>query len=284
MQTKRSPRSGFTLVELLVVIAIIGILIGMLLPAVQQVREAARRTLCASNLAQLGLAVHNFEYSYERLPCGVTDSAPGPIVNLPKGQHVSFIVDLLVYIEQVPVANNFDKTLGTYAPPNAPARQVEIPLLLCPSFEAQINLAGTAALTNYAGCHHHVEKQIDSADTGLLFLNSEVILSEITDGTSNTILLAEMIPETASLGWASGTRSSLRNTSSMSDYGDRWFNGGAGGPKPPTVVGGFGSRHPGIVQATLADGSVRALSNTTMPQLMSDLGHRSDGNMIGRFE
>src|SRR5262245_29171417 len=110
-------RAGFTLVELLVVIAIIGILVSLLLPAVQAAREAARRTSCLNNLTQLGLAVHNFEFHYEHLPSGVTN-ADGPIRNEPIGTHVGWVVQILPYLEHHALAQRFDQTAGAYSEKN----------------------------------------------------------------------------------------------------------------------------------------------------------------------
>src|SRR4249919_24168 len=94
-----SRRMAFTLVELLVVIAIIGILVALLLPAVQAAREAARRTSCVNNQVQLALAVHSYEFHFETLPPGVTNPT-GPIRNEPQGNHVSWIVRILPYMEE----------------------------------------------------------------------------------------------------------------------------------------------------------------------------------------
>ncbi len=274
-------RFGFTLVELLVVIAIIGILIGMLLPAVQQVREAARRCTCANNIAQLGLATHNYEFAMEHLPAGVIDQAGGPILTQETGQHVSFLVTLLPYIEQFGIANNFDIAAGTYAAANAPARQMRIPTYQCPSFPGDhSNEAGTAGLTSYAGCHHSKEVQIDVDNNGLLFLNSEVRYSEILDGSSNTILLGEFMPLGNSLGWASGTRSSLRNTSELIDI-QTWQQMDAARTETPTTVGGFGSPHPGVALFSMAGGSVQYLSHAIDPNVFEFLGDRADGEMMG---
>ena len=117
----------------------------MLLPAVQQVREAARRTICANNLAQLGMAVHNYEFAREHLPPGVIEKN-GPIDTTEIGNHVGFLVHLLTYIEQRGIANNFDMDAGTYAAANAPAREMVIPTFICPSFGNTMNATLNACL------------------------------------------------------------------------------------------------------------------------------------------
>ena len=164
----RYPRRGFTLVELLVVIAIIGILVGLLLPAVQAAREAARRMSCSNNMLQLGIAIHNYEFSMEHLPSG-TLNPEGPIQSTEEGQHVSFLVMLLPFIEQQNIANRFDIEAGTYAEVNQPARAVVVRTYVCPSFPMSTNLGATAGVANYAGCHHDDETQIDADNNGLLF-------------------------------------------------------------------------------------------------------------------
>ena len=274
-------RIAFTLVELLVVIAIIGILIGMLLPAVQQVREAARRTACQNNLAQVGLAIHNYEFAREHLPPGVTNDT-GPIRTEEIGQHVSFLVELLPYIEQRGIADNFDKSLGTYAKANAPARNMSIPVYLCPSFLNSRTGTGLPGITNYAGCYDASETQIAKDNNGLLFLNSRVALADIYDGTSNTLLVGEMLPLEDSLGWASGTRASLRNPSALLQLRDlELLNQSL--PLPVTAVGSFGSPHPAGVNFCLADGSVHTFYRAMSGQILNLLGDRSDGEMMGEF-
>lgn len=277
----RLPDRGFTLVELLVVIAIIGVLVGLLLPAVQAAREAARRCSCQNNMAQLGLATHNYEFSRERLPAGVTNPS-GPIRSEPIGQHVSFLVQLLPYVEQQGVANNFTIAAGTYAPQNAAARAVAVPTYLCPSFPQAANDDGTAGLTNYAGCHHGSETPIDTDNNGLLFLNSRIGYGEIIDGSSHTILIGEMLPSADSLGWASGTRASLRNPSMLSGY-ENW-NTNRFAAIDPLEVGGFSSMHQGGAQFCMADGAIVFLTHSIDPLLFEHLGDRADGAMMGEMD
>jgi len=275
---------AFTLVELLVVIAIIGVLVGLLLPAVQAAREAARRMACSNNMAQLGLAMHNFEFSLEHLPSGV-NNPDGPIRSEPIGQHVSFLVHLLRYLEQQGIADHFDIEEGAYAEANAAARAMVINSFLCPSSGSMINSDQTAALSNYAGCYHHDEAPIAADNTGLLFLNSKVRYGEIYDGSSNTILIGEMLADADSLGWVSGTRATLRNTGTLinmsNGQGGRQFFRVLPEDVDPLWVGGFGSLHPGGAQFCFADGSVRFLSENIDPEIYENLGHRADGAMMG---
>jgi len=203
-------RRGFTLVELLVVIAIIGILISLMLPAIEACREAARRATCVNHLAQVGLALHHYEAAHEVLPPGVVD-AQGPIRNVPIGYHLSWIVQLLPYMEQNVTFRNVDFSVGAYDKKNAPVREVAIGLLLCPSDSGSRPSSGRYP-SSYAGCHHDVEAPIDKDNHGVFFLNSRLRSRAIPDGASYTIYVGEKRLDEWDFGWISGTRSTLRNT------------------------------------------------------------------------
>ncbi len=276
--------SAFTLVELLVVIAIIGILVGLLLPAVQAAREAARRCQCMNNMAQLGLAVHTHEFNTEHFPSGVINEN-GPIRNEPIGRHVSWIVQILPQMEQSALFSHFDQAAGAYATENQEAQRRTIPTIICPSSpeSSRVGDEQSVAVSNYAGCHHSTEAPIDIDNNGVLFLNSRLRFTQILDGSSQTILLGEMLNGPSSLGWASGTRSTLRNTGSF------LAPPRTTGKREPTTlseqpgslaIGGFSSYHTGGANFAFADGSVRFLSQNIEPKLLSQLGNRADGELL----
>ena len=125
-------RRGFTLIELLVVIAIIAILIALLLPAVQQAREAARRTQCKNNLMQLAIAIQNYEMAFEVLPPGSVN-AQGPIRNEEKGYHMSWMVQILPYIDMRNAYRHIDFSRGVYDSKNKEVRDLSVPFFTCPS-------------------------------------------------------------------------------------------------------------------------------------------------------
>ena len=277
MKKNTFHRRAFTLVELLVVIAIIGILVGLLLPAVQAAREAARRCQCSNNVGQIILAVHNHEFSFERFPSG-TINAKGPIRSEPIGQHISWTVQILPYMEQRAIFAGIDQTLGAYAPENSRARSQVMPALQCPSQNVVFSV-DNVAMTTYAGCHHEVESPIDFDNNGVFFLNSRIRFDDIDDGSSNTIFIGE-VADPDSLGWMSGTRATLRNTGSIAGRPTRT------GAIPITpnnnllLVGGFGSFHAGGANFAFGDGSIRFISQNISPVLFQKLGDRHDGQML----
>ncbi|MBM4077198.1 MAG: DUF1559 domain-containing protein, partial [Planctomycetes bacterium] len=209
--SRRFARHGFTLIELLVVIAIIAVLISLLLPAVQQAREAARRTQCKNNLMQIGLALQNYMMGNEVLPPG-TLNPTGPIVSKDDATqyHMSWLVQILPYIEQQNAYRKVDFTQSVYAPANDTVRTYSITTFQCPS--DPLGFDKTFAPTNYFGIHNDYETPIDVKQNGVLFLNSAIHYEEITDGSSNTVFVTEArLERDAKHSWMSGTRASLRN-------------------------------------------------------------------------
>ena len=180
---------GFTLVELLVVIAIIGILIGILLPAVQQVREAARRIACANQLKQLGLAAQNYEAGFGRFPSGVVDDDG----NLQDAFHSGFVY-LLPYIEQKNLYDQYDLGTNWKSTQNAPLAQISIPAFHCPSNNSRVDQDGgvPGSAIDYAfskGSLAYLHNR--KLDNGMFDVNSEIDFSSILDGASNTLMMGE---------------------------------------------------------------------------------------------
>lgn len=281
--SRRPVRKGFTLAELLVVVAVIAVLVALFLPAVQRVREAARRAACANHLHQLGVAIHNYLDAHQCLPPGCVNET-GPVSNAPVGYHHGWIVQLLPHLESRPLAHSLDERRSIYAPEHRALRAVAVPVLICASDPGpRVSSRGgiAAALSNYAGMHHPVEAPIDATNHGLLFLNSRVRVADIPDGTAYTIIAGEILRDGDDLGWASGTRATLRNAGAFpSTLPGRPAAVGAR-PTDPLAVGSFGSAHPGVVMFLFVDGHVQGLSlnAVSLPQLAD----RADGGVVAEF-
>jgi prepilin-type N-terminal cleavage/methylation domain-containing protein/prepilin-type processing-associated H-X9-DG protein len=210
---RTAPAVGFTLVELLVVIAITGILVALLLPAIQAAREAARRTQCVNNLVQLIVAVHNYEMAHTVYPPG-TIEAQGPIQHHSWGFHHNWIIQILPYIEERVTYDHIDHAVGVYHPNNFPVRIISMPTLECPS-----QWTPPSGYSAYAAVHHDVEAPIDADNHGVFFLNSRIRYQDVSDGTAWTLFLGEKFTEQGDLGWMSGTNATLRNTGTAPNWG-----------------------------------------------------------------
>lgn len=285
---KYGKHQAFTLVELLVVIAIIGILVALLLPAVQAAREAARRLHCTNNLTQLALAVQNYEMAFRAYPPG-TISEMGPIVDQPDGYHHNWIIQLLPYMEQTAMYRHIDFSVSVYDENNAPVRKTRISILSCPSDGAGYGGRDRDVPSSYAGSHHDVDAAIDADNHGIFFLNRALRHDEVEDGTSNTIYIGEkLVMLDQELSWMSGTRWTLRNTGVPINqflHSRRRFDGQMeikeAEAAAKVVVGGFSSWHPGGANFAFGDGHVAFLSQTIDMERFQQLGHRADGKLMG---
>jgi len=258
-------RFAFTLIELLVVIAIIAILIGLLLPAVQKVREAAARMKCQNNLKQIGIAMHAYHDANNKLPAGWVTSAPSGSVAPSPGWSWSLLI--LPYVEQGSLFTAINPDLAT--PGGAPSAnailQTPLSVYRCPSDSAPPT---HQYLGNYGTSNYVVNREVvgpGRMDGGNA--PNALTLTGITDGTSNTILVGERdgIRNVAAIWGVRGSTTASfegRPGSALNP-----LNPGAGSGQPPFSGTGqpqrlaFNSPHTGGVNFVLGDGSVRFISN-----------------------
>jgi len=303
---QESHRRGFTLVELLVVMAVIGVLVGLLLPSVQAVRESARRFSCLSRLAQIGMAVHAYESHMGRFPAGVVDSQK-PIRHIPMGYHHNWISGILPYLDLPNAYRAIDPTKSVYDPVHDTLRNTPLPVLRCPSDP------NTSPVSNYAGIHDPRERPIDDSDRGVFIRNQSFRIDELTDGLSCTAWITEKQMLSVDLGWMSGTRGTLRNLGSLTktqtfggsflvpgtkndpsisknqiinettpeelkDYTEKgYLEDLPNGPQGAIQVGGMGSAHPSGCHVALADGSVLFIGRSVSMPVLWALADRGDG-------
>lgn len=191
-------RFGFTLIELLVVIAIIAILIALLLPAVQQAREAARRSQCKNNLKQIGLALHNYHDTHGAFPpSGIVGPLSNNNYDPHSGKMFSWVCMILPYVDQAPLYNQFDFDRSVLDQPNEP-QDTPLTVMICPSDVGGGGVFQHSTLTNnkrfrkgnYAAMVSPVHVETQNRFPGALAMSSS--FARLTDGSSNTIMVSEV--------------------------------------------------------------------------------------------
>ncbi len=304
----RSVRIGFTLVELLVVIAIIGILVGLLLPAVQAARESARRMQCTNNLKQIALAMHNFESARKGFPMAPYNPSFAWMTNKPWKQPVGWPVQILPYLEQGSVETRYNKDEVWSGTVNANIIQTRIPSFVCPSTPGGDDATARQIPANRGALDYITFFRVDPANTFVTPLppvdqTGEGILGrgvfrrfgDITDGSSNTILVVEdagrnnvyikgkLYPAapanalTTGGAWANCCLGGSVNWF----YGFDLATNNYYGPCAVNCVSAsqIYAFHPGGANVALGDGSVRFLSESTDINTVVQLLTRAGGEV-----
>ncbi len=308
-------QQGFTLIELLVVIAIIGILIALLLPAVQQAREAARRTQCRNNLKQLGLGLFNYEATYGTFPPGYLYVAGteygGPVVpGFEDANHQGFSWGCMIlpFLEQVNLYNTINFSLPAFHLSNLSARETHLSIFLCPSDPKSatnfvVRDETSSPIEQYAdGCYAAnwgpatASKNLDATPNqseGVFYRNSKTRIQDITDGSSQTLAVGERtnglilggVPPHPSFetAWFSSAR---EISDPPDDHGhmvlfDGQFaiNQGTG----PGADRGVSAPHAGFSLFLQCDGSVRPISENIDFTLYQGLCSRGGGELLGEY-
>ncbi len=279
-QPDRMQRAGFTLVELLVVIAIIGVLVALLLPAVQAAREAARRMSCSNNMKQIGISLHNYHDTFKVFPPPSLDAPP-------QRNRLAWTVHLLPFIEQLPLYDQFDFSRYYNQAPNYDFGLIAIPTYHCPSNKskrASIGNGGEAIggvgtfTTNYYGVMGPKGTNITTntaypwsnagghggfANSGLFQQNISKRFAHVTDGTSNSFAIGE-------ISW--DDRGGRRTRYRLWSRGHQQNNWMAPAKNIANQINSdqtsvfndmsFGSSHPGGCQFVMADASVQFVAQT----------------------
>ena len=316
----RNPRrSGFTLIELLVVIAIIAVLIALLLPAVQQAREAARRTQCRNNLKQLGLALHNYHDTFTVLP-------PSNVAN------ISAHARLLPYLDQSPMYSRVDFNVTYNHANNAPVLPLVVPGFVCPSDTNGLPGSLGAANSYYSNTGSGICWTLPATTSGgtnygmpmpdgIMFQNSKINLTDVKDGTSNTAAFAEKLLGDGSNGISTVISDTYRpgtypanpdeatqqcratNVADLalqgvSNVGAPWLqpyhsttqyfhvlppNDRSCMFPPGRIATTPSSRHTGGIHVLLCDGAVRFVSSNVDLKNWRGLGSRSGAEVLGEF-
>ncbi len=312
-------RQGFTLIELLVVIAIIAILIALLLPAVQQAREAARRTQCKNNLKQIGLALHNYADTHSIFPL---ETYYGLRAN---GTHFygSWIPQTLAYFDQAALGNLYDHNSSFFEPGNRAAIETRLTLFECPSTPGGTQLTSTLRMRNpggweivndrgaftsdYAGQRGlnaatyslYVPGAVSPQNEGIFTGDAGTRFRNITDGTTNTIIVHESAGRNEWLRRDNVSRQVVRNPPEFGGWFDYWAGPCAGWmygfeddgvtTKGPRFINASNkwanpwSFHTGGVTVAMADGSVRFLSDNMSNLVFIAICTDSGNEITGEF-
>lgn len=306
---------GFTLVELLVVIAIIGVLMGLLLPAVQMARESARRIQCTNNLKQIGLALQNYESAKRSFPAGFVSEVTGPWPGggndaVPEvGPGWSVFARLLPYMEQDNLHSTINFKLPISNPANQAARRTPVPGFMCPSdtWKESVTVWPTSlgindlAPLSYVGCvgggdpanaPGYTAMYEQTPFNGMFHRNVAIRVAEITDGTSNTIGIGERASMFTPNGWAgvipgaqtvfspwwAQRRGQIVGATARPAITMVSVHVRTGGPSSPTgSPGGFWSPHSGGCLFLLMDGSTHTVATDVDIQVFRAMAGRNDG-------
>ena len=304
IRLRARSRPAFTLIELLVVIAIIAVLIGLLLPAVQKVREAAARTTCTNNLKQIGLAMQGYHGTYGYFPPGYTSAAAATDAD-GTGPGWGWGAHILPYVEQDALHRQITLANDIGHASNAAARVTSVKVYLCPSdsppaptFNAVNASGGTIcpmAFANYVGMGgtYEVSEQPDS-NNGVMLRNSKFRVTDITDRTTNTLMCVERQSKLSPATTWVGAVTNCVNPPLVAGFDDEMpqtlvltNTSEAGENRTPNNPLGHvedsSSRHTGGINALACDGSVRFVRDSIDPVTWERIGTRSGGEEVGDY-